>query len=57
VARLAANGSPAQTAYTFTFDPSQAAETTAEDFEAIRKSYYARLAHSVIPRGEKGGIS
>jgi len=44
--------SPMKVAYDFTFDPSQAEETTAEAFEAVRKSHYTRLAQSVIPGGD-----
>jgi len=51
-ALLAGFGSPMKLAYEFKFDPSQSTETTEEAFETARKSYYTRLAQSVIPGGD-----
>lgn len=49
---LASFGTPTRVAYEFEFDPSQAEEVTKAEFDAIRKSHYARLAHSTAPGGD-----
>lgn len=49
---LARFESPSKVAYGFEFDPSQFEESTEAEFEAVRKAYYARLAHSTIPGGD-----
>jgi hypothetical protein len=51
-AALAGSGSSVKVGYDFTFDPSQVEEATEEAFEAVRQSYYTRLAQSVIPGGD-----
>lgn len=49
---LARFESPSKVAYDFEFDPSQFEASTEAEFEAVRKAYYARLAHSTIPGGD-----